>query len=209
MGYVSRYQRIGDPGFFSDIGRGISRAVSGVARVAGSVLRSPVGQIASVLVPGGILAKAGLGVLGKTGAVGRVVGGIVGLTRGRRGVAAASAAVAAATGAAVKTVGAAGGAGQALKMLGSGAAGAAAGFWGGAGLRKGEATGEIDPFTGKPIRKKYRKINPLNARAARRAIRRIRGVRKITSDIERMLPRARVGSHAHRVWSFPRRRRKK
>lgn len=34
-----------------------------------------------------------------------------------------------------------------------------------------------------------RRINPMNAKAARRAIRRIKGVRKICTDIERMLPK--------------------
>jgi hypothetical protein len=37
-----------------------------------------------------------------------------------------------------------------------------------------------------------RRMNPLNPRAARRAIRRIKGVRRITRDIERSLPKVSV-----------------
>lgn len=43
-------------------------------------------------------------------------------------------------------------------------------------------------------RRKYKRINPLNAKAARRAIRRIKAVRKITNDIERQLPHRKVHS---------------
>jgi hypothetical protein len=50
-------------------------------------------------------------------------------------------------------------------------------------------TGSLMAMTPK---KKYRRMNPMNAKAARRAIRRIKAVRKITHDIEAQLPRARA-----------------
>ena len=71
-----------------------------------------------------------------------------------------------------------------------------------------EAGGMVDVLTPdflvKPVSKKRRRMNPLNARAARRAIRRIKAVRRITNDIERSLPKARAarprsygGQHKH------------
>lgn len=54
----------------------------------------------------------------------------------------------------------------------------------------------------RPIGRRRRRMNPLNARAARRAIRRIKAVRRITADIERSLPKAKArrsysGAHRH------------
>ena len=50
----------------------------------------------------------------------------------------------------------------------------------------------------RPVGRKRRRMNPLNARAARRAIRRIKAVRRITHDIERSLPKARSRAPARR-----------
>lgn len=50
----------------------------------------------------------------------------------------------------------------------------------------------------RPVGRKRRRMNPLNARAARRAIRRIKAVRRITNDIERSLPKARSRAPARR-----------
>jgi len=56
-----------------------------------------------------------------------------------------------------------------------------------------QAGGVVDALTPdflvRPVGRKRRRMNPLNARAARRAIRRIKAVRRITRDIERSLPK--------------------
>lgn len=49
-----------------------------------------------------------------------------------------------------------------------------------------------------PAPRRYRRINPCNARAARRAIRRIKGVRKLLHSIEKQLPKQRSSACAPR-----------
>lgn len=55
-----------------------------------------------------------------------------------------------------------------------------------------------------PAPRRYRRINPCNARAARRAIRRIKGVRKLLHSIEKQLPKQR--SHSGGRPSFGRKK---
>lgn len=51
------------------------------------------------------------------------------------------------------------------------------------------ASGDFGPLAHPSVLKRYRRMNPGNAKAARRAIRRIKSVRKLLKGIESQLPR--------------------
>jgi hypothetical protein len=183
--YGGKYYALmaGDPGLFGSLKK--------IAGGIGKVLRSPVGQVASIVVPGGLALK-GLGIAGRVAGVARrVLPGI--------GKVGAGAAVGAGVSRALVPVGT-----RAVAPYVPGFAGSAAGAGSGLGrFALGGAAGAAAAaaLQGGPGVRRYRRINPLNPKAARRAIRRIKAVRKMVRSIESQLPKracSRSGSFGYR-----------
>jgi hypothetical protein len=195
-------------GLFSGIGKAIGK-VAGLASKITSPLKvipgvGPVlSKVASKFVPGlGIISTASTALsiakgIGKATKIGQFRGVPIaakgGMTSGKAAIAAGAAGAAA---------GFAGGRVAAPSGVGGGLAQMYEAQLRGQGIAPGPARAAARAATGG---RRYRRINPMNVKAARRAIRRIKGVRKITQDIERQLPRARASKPR---FAFARARRK-